>query len=201
MPDEVLFNSLMATKLKKNWQIKARSLLKLLKIIFVLIVTIAGLDLLLGLFLNAFGFQWSDPALSSPANYNGVIEEVWFAETYALILLPCVLFIINRKVTRTVFVSICLAVIMLLSVGQTFYDDIKQNNAFRNTNDFSVPIDYKYEIHRGSSFYPKYWDNIDPLLASVWTYLLRAQAPVLLITLVAYLASRKAIRADKTQKL
>jgi hypothetical protein len=170
---------------------------RVIKFFFLLLIIVMAVDYVLGVvngrmhFVDqTLGFDLWYGALQGPAALNHVLEEIWFAETIALILIPVIWLVMRLRVTKNMFPWLFLGVVMLVSFSFNVYRHIVNNP-------FHYPLDLQYVIHQGSGFYSSYGDSIDPLLASVWEYLLRAQIGVV----VAFLVGKAILRLYSKRKI
>ena len=137
-------------------------------------------DKLLGRFSfdQAGNYSFYSGMLESYEAFNELIQEIWFAETITIILLPLILILVNKKSnTKLLFTCVIAAIVMIFGVIDRF-ETFRQE--FKNT------MPDAYAIHTGASYFPLYEDSIDPTLQSVAPYFLRAQIPILIGVAVGY---------------
>jgi hypothetical protein len=167
-------------------------------LLLLLVAAIMAIDKILGRsgFDVAGNYELYTGALTPNAAFNDLLSEVWFAETIAVVALPFLLFFIRRKSKTKLRLApwILAAAVMFFGIitrGWTIY---QQYHTGAETGTTAL----LYEIHHGASYYPLYYDNIDPEIESVAPYFLRAQVPILLGFGAGYLGAVGYSRARKS---
>jgi lysylphosphatidylglycerol synthetase-like protein (DUF2156 family) len=149
-------------------------------LLLLLIIVIMAVDRLLSRFsFNSAGnYILHIDELQGLVAFNSILEEIWFAETIAIIIFPIVLLLFRKKwQLKTHLFPWCIAAIVMLAgavgTGISIHDRIV-NGFYRES-----PNDLSLSIHHGASYFPAYVED-DPFLFSILPAFLRAQAPIML---------------------
>lgn len=180
----------------KNW------LHKPIVIFFLLVILIVVIDELVGGIVTAVyhnnGWQWGSFTLYqrgltfAPA-LNGLIQEVWFAETVALIFMPLLLYVCRRRIRA------CLLPWVLVSLWMIFGVFVHYSDTTSLFNQSSIPApNATYVLHSGAEMYFSPNNTIfDDTLQSELPNFLEAQLVPLAIFGIGYMILKVYRRSAK----